>query len=536
MRKINYGHDARKKLQSGVNQLADAVKVTLGAKGRNVIIQHDYAAPHVTKDGVTVAREISLPDPIENMGAEMIKEVAAKAVDETGDGTTTATLLAQAIVNFGIKLISKKRLGIFSPRYINTMDIKRGIDLAVEHVTEYLALLSEKVSHDNDRIQQIATISANGDEEIGSYIAEAMAKVSNDGVITVEQAKGTETYVDVVEGVQFVNGLVSPYFITDNEKLTAEFDNPLILLYGKKINNTKEILPAIELGLKTGRPLLIIADDYEGEVVATLSQNRVQKGFQIAAVKSPSYGEKRRMLMDDLSLVINATLYNEDNGNDVTDIKLSDFGECAKVSISKERTTIVDGAGDKVMINHRITQLREQIENSKQEFDDEITKDRISKLVGGVGVIYVGANTETEMKEKKDRVDDALAATKAAVEEGIVAGGGIALFSFLKTENRSRRLPKDQRAGYDILMRALQEPVRQIAINSGLKGQDVINDLEGMDYPWGYNAATDRYEDMLESGIIDPVKVTRVALESAASIASLILTAGATVSNLEKSK
>ena len=535
MREINYGHDARKKLQSGVNQLADAVKVTLGAKGRNVIIQNEYAAPHVTKDGVTVARSISLPDFIENMGAEMIKEVAAKAVEETGDGTTTATLLAQAIVNYGIEQISRRRLfGLLPPKYVNTMDIKRGIDLAVEHVTEYLALLSEKVSHDNERIGQIATISANGDEEVGMYIAQAMAKVSNDGVITVEEAKGTDTYVDVVEGVQFINGLLSPYFVTDNEKLTAEFDNPLILLYGKKVNNTKEILPAIELGLKSGRPLVIIADDFEGEVIATLSQNRVQKGFKIAAVKSPSFGEKRKNLMEDLALVTNGTLYNEENGMDINTINIDDFGTCVKTSISKERTTIIDGAGSSEDINLRISQLREQIENSKQEFDDEIIKDRISKLTGGVGVIYVGANTETEMKEKKDRVDDALAATKAAVEEGIVAGGGIALLSFLRTENRSRRLPSDQRKGYDILMTAIQEPVKQIAANAGVKPELVLNDLSGMNYPVGYNAATDNYEDLLKAGIIDPVKVTRVALESAASIASLILTSGATISNLKK--
>ena len=532
-RQIKFGSDARGKLQKGINELANAVKVTLGAKGRNVIIQGEYAAPHVTKDGVTVARNISLPDPIENMGAEMIKEVAAKAVEETGDGTTTATVLAQSIVNEGVKVLSKKRFGFLSPDYINTMDVKRGIDKGVEHVVDYLKILSEKVAHDNERIGQIATISANGDSEIGEIIAKAMAKVSNDGVISVEEAKGTETYVDVVEGVQFVNGLLSPFFITNQEKLTAEFENPLIFLYSKKVANTKEILPVIEAGLKTGRPLVLIADDFEGEVIATLAQNRIQKGFQIAAVKSPSYGEKRKNLMEDLALITGGTV-SEEKGLNPKEFAPSMFGEAAKVSISKERTTIVDGAGNKEDIQDRIKQLKENIENSTQEFDDEMTKERISKLVGGVAVIYVGANTEVEMKEKRDRIDDALAATKAAVEEGIVAGGGIALFSFLKTENRSRRLPKDQRLGYDILMKAIQEPLKQIAENSGLVGNKVLKHLSKTEYPIGYNSKEDRYEDLLKAGIIDPVKVTRVALESAASIASLILTTEATISNLNK--
>lgn len=534
---IEFGYNARKKLQKGVNTLADAVKVTLGAKGRNVVIQGQYAAPHVTKDGVTVARSIELVDPVENMGAEMIKEVASKVVNETGDGTSSSCLLAQSIVNKGIKALSQRKLlGLLAPRYINTMDVKRGIDKAVEHVVEYLTLLSEKVSHDNKRIEQIATISANGDSEIGSFIAQAMTKVSTDGVIQVEEAKGTVTYVDVVEGVQFINGLLSPYFVTNNEKLTAEFDNALIFLYGKKVATTKEILPVIELGLKSGRPLVLIADDFENEVIATLAQNRVQKGFQIAAVKSPSYGEKRKNLMEDLALVTSGTLINEEKGREISDFKMSDFGEAERIIISRERTTITGGAGDKETIDKRISELKEQIENSKQEFDDKETKDRISKLAGGVAVIYVGANTDTEMKEKKDRIDDALAATKAAVEEGIVAGGGVALLSFLKTENRGKSLPKDQRLGYDILISSLKDPLKQIAENSGRRGEQIVRQVQAMEYPMGYDAKEDAFVNMLEAGIIDPVKVTRVALESAASIASLILTTETTVSLLDKEK
>lgn len=534
-REIKYGSDAREGLRAGVNKLADAVKVTLGAKGRNVVIQNAYAIPQVTKDGVTVARSISLPDPIENMGAEMVKEVAAKAVEITGDGTTTSVVLAQAIVNEGLDTLKKKRFSILKASYINTMDIKRGIDKAVENVVEYLNSIAEDVSKDNKRIRQIATISANNDEEIGSLIAEAMAKVSNDGVITIEESKGTDTYVDTVEGVQFVNGLLSPYFVTNQEKVTAEFDNPLILLYGKKIAHTKEILPMIELGLSSGRPLLIIADDFEGEVIATLVQNRVTKGFQIAAVKSPSFGEKRKNLMEDLALITGGVVIAEEKGIKASDFTVEMFGQSKKVSISREKTTIVDGAGSKEDIQERIAQLKEQIENSTQEFDDIATKDRIAKLSGGVAVIYVGANTSVEVSEKKDRIEDALAATKAAVEEGVVAGGGVAILSFIEESFVCRNaLHGDQRIGFDILMRALRAPLFQIATNAGLKGNDVVDNVISMGYPYGYNAKTDDYEDMIEAGIIDPVKVTRVALESAASIAALILTTEATISNITK--
>jgi chaperonin GroEL len=531
-KEISYGSDAREKLRVGVNKLANAVKVTLGAKGRNVVIQGDYSSPQVTKDGVTVARSISLKDPIENMGAEMVKEVAAKAVEETGDGTTTATVLAQAIVNEGLKVLNKKRFGIFSPKFINTMDVKRGIDAAVERTVSLLSTLSEDVSQDIDRIRQIATISANNDQEIGDLIAIAMEKVSIDGVITVEESKGTNTYVDTVEGVQFVNGLLSPHFVTNMEKVTAEFDNPLILLYGQKVSSTKEILPMIEAGLSTGRPLLIIADDFEGEVIATLAQNKVQKGFQIAAVKSPSFGEKRKNLMEDLALVTGGVVVSEEKGIKSSDFLAAMFGSAASISISRERTTIVDGAGYKVEIEERIRQLKEQIENSTQEFDDIATKDRIAKLAGGVAVIYVGANSEAEVSEKRDRIEDALAATKAAVEEGIVAGGGVALLAFLKVASfHDYGLNKDQKIGYNILVQALKAPLRQIADNAGLSGEEVVQRVMNMTYPMGYNAKEDTYEDMMSAGIIDPVKVTRVALEAASSIASLIITTEATVSN-----
>jgi chaperonin GroEL len=529
---ISYGSDAREKLRIGVDKLANAVKVTLGAKGRNVVLQGDYSSPQVTKDGVTVARGISLKDPIENMGAEMVKEVAAKAVEQTGDGTTTATVLAQAIVNEGLKVLTKKRFGILPPKFINTMDVKRGIDTAVERAVDHIKRLSKDVSKDIEKIRQIATISANNDEEIGELIAKAMEKVSIDGVITVEESKGTNTYVDTVEGVQFVNGLLSPYFVTNQEKVTAEFDKPLILLFGQKVSSTKELLPIIEKGLATGRPLVIIADDFEGEVIATLAQNRVQKGFQIAAVRSPSFGDKRKNLMEDLALITGGTVVSEEKGIKTGDFISEMFGTCSNITISREKTTIVDGAGQKVEIQERIRQLKEQIENSTQEFDDIATKDRIAKLAGGVAVIYVGANSEAEVSEKRDRIEDALAATKAAVEEGIVAGGGVALLDFVaESKFYDFGLNTDQRIGFNILVNSLKAPLRQIAQNAGKVGDKVVSNVLALGYPMGYNAKTDTYANMLDSGIIDPVKVTRVALEAAASVASLILTTEATISN-----
>jgi chaperonin GroEL len=530
--RIKYGSDARRGLQAGVNKLADAVKVTLGAKGRNVVIGSSHGVPQVTKDGVTVARGVNLIDPLERMGSEMVKEVAAKAVDIAGDGTTTATVLAQSIVNQGLKAITKGESSFFGRGYVNTMDVKRGIDKGVESVVAYLDTIKEDVSGSNTRIKQIATISANNDEEIGTMIAKAMELVSNDGVITIEESKGGNTYVESVEGLQFVNGLLSPYFVTNPEKVTAEFEKPLILLYGQKVSNTKEILPMIEIALSTGRPLLIIADDFEGEVIATLAQNRVQKGFQIAAVKSPSYGEKRRNLMDDLAVVTGGTVYREELGLRQSQFILEMFGKSDKVVISREKTTIVGGAGSDLDVAERILQLKDQITDSTQEFDDAVIKERIAKLAGGVAVIYVGGNTTVEVSERKDRFDDALEATKAAVEEGIVAGGGTALLSYLRGDvtHFMKSLNKDQKIGYKILIEALKSPIVQITLNAGLDGEAVAKKVLGMGYPFGYNVKTDQYENMLEAGVIDPVKVTRVALESAASIASLILTTEVTIS------
>ena len=533
-KEIYYGSEARKKLKAGVDKLANPVKVTLGAKGRNVIIQREYASPSVTKDGVTVAREISLPDPVENMGAEAVKEVAAKAVELAGDGTTTATVLAQAIIEEGLKIIDSRGF-LFSRGDVNPMDVKRGIDKACKDIVSYLGSIKEDISDNLQRIKQIATISANNDESIGSLIAEAMRSVSIDGVITVEEAKGSETYVEVVEGLQFVNGLLSPYFVTNREKATAEFENPLIFLYNKKVSTTKEILPAIELGLSTGRPLLIIADDFEGEVIATLAQNRVQRGFQIAAVKSPSFGEKRKNIMEDLAIVTGGYTLSEEKGIGVNEFDMDYFGSAEKVIISREKTTIVGGAGSEAEIKKRIEELKSQIDNSTQEFDDAVIRERISKLSGGVAVIYVGANTEVELGEKKDRIDDALHATRAAVEEGVVAGGGVALLSFT-TQSKDlnyRKLNRDQKLGYNILLKAVEKPIRQIALNSGLNESYVIRKVKSMGYPNGYNSKDNVFGNMFYQGIVDPVKVTRVALESAVSVASLLLTTEATISNIK---
>ena len=535
-RKINFSSDARSKLKSGVDQIANAVNVTLGAKGRNVIIDREYGAPHVTKDGVTVASEIELPDPVENMGAQMIKEAASNTVNEAGDGTTTTTVLAQALINEGIGHIKEYNNLInrlFGVRQVNPMDVKRGLDLGVKAAIERLNELSENVSQDKDSLRNIAVISANNDENMGELIANAMEKVSIDGVIKVEEAKGTETYVDVVDGAQFINGLLSPYFVTNPEKATADLENPLIFFYGKKVANTREILPVIEMGLKTGRPLVIIADDFEGEVIATLAQNRVKKGFQIAAVKSPSFGVKRKNFMEDLALLTNGTYVSEEKGVLVEDFNETMFGQADKVIISPETTTIIGGAGSKENIELRVERLREQADNATQEIDEKDIRQRISKLVGGVAVIYVGANTEVEMKEKRDRVEDALAATKAAIEEGVVAGGGVALIECIDAVDQVPVTNRDQEIGLEILIEAMKRPAYQIAKNSGLKGSKVVSKIIDLGYPIGYNSKTDVYENMIEAGILDPKKVTRVALESAASIASMILTTDATISKIK---
>ena len=536
-KQIKFEKDARKRIKSGVDQIADAIGVTLGAKGRNVVIEQEYGAPKVTKDGVSVAREIELDDPVENMGAGMIKEAASKTVNEAGDGTTTTAVIAQSILAEGMEAMRSYDnflSRIFRQKPVNPMDLKRGIDIGVEAAIRRLDFLSYDVGATEDSLKNIASISANGDEYIGGLIAEAMKKVSIDGVIRVEESKDTDTRVDTVDGAQFVNGLLSPYFITNPEKAIAEFENPLILFYGGKVASTKEILPAIEIGLKSGRPLLIVADDFEGEVIATLVQNRMKKGFQIAAVKSPSHGIKRKNYMEDLALITNGTYVSQEKGIDMADFDLSMFGQAAKVVISPERTTIVDGAGSKEAIELRAKRLREQADNTEQELDAHDLRLRISKLVGGVAVIYVGANTEIEMKEKRDRVDDALAATKAAIEEGVVAGGGVALIDCLDTINNVYVENRDQELGLEVLMDAITRPTRQIAENAGVNGRKVVEEVIELGYPMGYNAKTDEYEDMIKAGILDPKKVTRVALESAASIASLILTTGAAITNLKQ--
>jgi chaperonin GroEL len=539
-KQIKFDKEARRSLAIGINKLAETVGATLGAKGRNVILGKEYGIPQVTKDGVTVAREIALPDPVENMGCQMVIEAASKTVNEAGDGTTTATVLTQAIVNEGIRVLDQG-FSIFRPdtwfnrKRVNPMDLKRGIDKGVEAVVNFMqSYLSEKVSHDNSKIAQVATISANNDPVIGDLIAEAMNKVSADGAITVEEwYKDRRTYVEVVEGVQFVNGLLSPYFITNPEKMTAEFDNPLIFLYGKKVGNTKEILPIIEMGLSSGRPLLIIADDFEGEVIHTLAQNRVQGGFQIAAIKSPSYGDKRLNSMEDLALLTGGYLMTEEKGLEATNFSESMFGECDKVIITQEKTTIVKPHGDKEDILDRIKHLKTQADEAKQEWDENEIKNRISKLSGGVAVIYVGANTEVEMREKKDRIEDALSATKAAVEEGISAGGGVTLVKASLILDKLQVSNKDQQVGIDILRRAIKQPLIKIIENAGLDGYEVLKTVLGVKYPYGYDVKQDKYVNMLETGIIDPTKVTRVALESAASVSSLVLTSQATVSDIK---
>lgn len=536
---IKFNDDARTELKKGVNKISDAVNVTLGAKGRNVIIAREIGSPHVTKDGVTVADEIELPHPVQDIGAQMIKEAANKTVKEAGDGTTTTTVLAQEMINYGIKIVRKFDSILYRLlriRPVNPMDLKRGIDQGVEKCIIHLNKIKEDIKKNPLKLKEVATISANNDKYIGQLIATAMEKVTVDGVIRVEEAKGTDTYVDTVEGVQFINGLLSPYFMTNPEKATAEFENPLIFLYGKKVANTKEILPVIEMALKTSRPVVIIANDFEGEVIATLVQNRVKGGFQIAAVKAPSYASKRKYYMEDIALITGGVHIDEQKGIELDTFTMDMFGTCDKIVIDPERTTIISGHGDKDQIKQRIENLKKQADSAKQELDEKDLRDRIAKLVGGVGVIYVGANTEVEMKEKKDRIDDALHATRAAVEEGIVAGGGIALINCIDQvkELRKSLSNRDQRLGLDILLKGLEKPAKQIANNSGVNGNKVVKQLKNdYVYPIGYDSKEDRFVDMYAAGIIDPAKVTRVALESASSIATMILTTEATISNLE---
>ena len=512
---IRYNVEARNLLKEGVDALADAVKVTLGPKGRNVIIGKSFGAPHITKDGVTVAKEVELEDPFANMGAQMVREVASKTNDDAGDGTTTATVLAQAIIGVGIKNVTAGA---------NPMDLKRGIDKAVATVVESLRTQSQEVGSDNSKIEQVATISANNDNTIGKLIAEAMAKVNNEGVITVEEAKGTDTYVDVVEGMQFDRGYISAYFITNTEKMQTELEKPYILITDKKISTMKEIMSVLEPVAQSGRALLIIAEDVDGEALSALVVNKIRGTLKIAACKAPGFGDRRKELLEDIAALTGATVISTDKGMRLEDATLDMLGCAEKVAMNKENTTIVDGCGDKENIKARVEQIRASIEVSKSDYDREKLQERLAKLAGGVAVLYVGAATEVEMKEKKDRVDDALAATRAAVEEGIVPGGGVAYIRASESLEGLKGDNDDQTTGIQIVKRAIEEPLRQIVNNAGGEGSVVVNKVREGEGSFGYNARDDRYEDMLEAGIIDPTKVSRVALENAASIASMFLT------------
>ena len=512
---IKFDLEARDALKKGVDALANAVKVTLGPKGRNVIIDKKFGAPTVTKDGVSVAKEIELKDTIENMGAQMVKEVASKTNDVAGDGTTTATVLAQSIVTTGLKNVAAGA---------NPMDLKRGIDKAVAAVVAELASISQEVGDDSAKIEQVATISANSDATIGKLIAEAMEKVGKEGVITVEEAKGTETTVEVVEGMQFDRGYQSPYFVTDADKMEAVLDNPYILIYDKKVSSMKDLLPVLEQAAQSGKPLLIISEEVEGEALATLVVNKIRGSLKIAAVKAPGFGDRRKAMLEDIAILTGGTVISEEKGLKLEDATLDSLGTAEKIVIDKDNTTIVNGAGEEAAIKARVNQIKAQIESTTSDYDREKLQERLAKLAGGVAVLYVGAATEVEMKEKKDRVDDALHATRAAVEEGIVPGGGVAYLRTLDAIAKVEPANADEKTGVDIVKRAIEEPLRQIVANAGLEGSIVVQKVKEGKGDFGYNARTDVYENMYEAGIIDPTKVSRVALENAASIAGMLLT------------
>jgi chaperonin GroEL len=514
-KEILFDIEARDALKRGVDALANAVKVTLGPKGRNVVIDKKFGAPSITKDGVSVAKEVELSNPVENMGAQMVKEVASKTADVAGDGTTTATVLAQAIVTAGLKNVAAGA---------NPMDLKRGIDKAVEAIIAELRKMSQEVGDDNNKIEQVATISANNDDTIGGLIAQAMAKVKKEGVITVEEAKGTETTVEVVEGMQFDRGYLSPYFVTNSEKMIAELENPYLLIYDKKISTMKDLLPVLEKVAQTGRPLLIIAEDVDGEALATLVVNKLRGSLKIAAVKAPGFGDRRKAMLEDIAIISGGTVISEERGFKLENADLSFLGSAEKVSIDKDNTTIVNGAGNSEDIAARVNQIKAQIETTTSDYDKEKLQERLAKLAGGVAVLYVGAATEVEMKEKKDRVDDALAATRAAVEEGIVPGGGVAYIRSVAELGEFTFENADQKTGFQIVTRAVEEPLRQIIANAGGEGSIVVQKVKEGTGDFGYNARTDVYENLLSAGVIDPTKVTRVALENAASIAGLFLT------------
>ena len=512
---IKFDIEARDGLKRGVDALANAVKVTLGPKGRNVIISKSFGAPHVTKDGVSVAKEIELEDTLENMCAQMVKEVASKTNDLAGDGTTTATVLAQAIVKEGLKNVAAGA---------NPMDLKRGIDKAVDAIVTDLAKQTQEVGSTTEKIKQVASISANNDEVIGELIAEAFGKVGKEGVITVEEAKGTDTYVDVVEGMQFDRGYLSPYFVTNPEKMETEFDNPYILLYDKKISSLKELLPVLEPVAQSGKALLIIAEDVDGEALSTLVVNKLRGALKIAAVKAPGFGDRRKAMLEDIAILTGGTVIAEESGYTLENATLEMLGTAEKVSIDKDNTTIVNGAGDADLIKNRVNQIKAQMETTTSDYDREKLQERLAKLAGGVAVLYVGAASEVEMKEKKDRVDDALHATRAAVEEGIVAGGGVALLRAKDSLSTIEAVNADEKTGIQIVSRAIESPLRTIVENAGLEGSVIVAKVAEGAGNYGYNAKTDEYVDMLTAGIIDPKKVTRVALENAASVAGMILT------------
>ncbi|MBO5874467.1 MAG: chaperonin GroEL [Rikenellaceae bacterium] len=514
-KEIKYTAEAREGLKAGIDALANAVKVTLGPKGRNVVIDRKFGAPHVTKDGVSVAKEVELEDALANMGAQMVKEVASKTADNAGDGTTTATVLAQSIINVGVKNVTAGA---------NPMDLKAGIDKAVAAIVENLKSQSEGVGDNIEKIKQVATISANNDEYIGGLIAEAMSKVKKEGVITVEEAKGTETYVDVVEGMQFDRGYISPYFMTDSEKMEATLEKPYILLTDKKISTMKELMSVLEPVAQSGRAMLIVAEDVDGEALAALVVNKLRGTLKIAAVKAPGFGDRRKEMLEDIAVLTGATVISEEKGIRLDQATVEMLGSAEKVAITKENTTVVNGMGDKDKIAARVAQIRKQIENSTSDYDKEKLQERLAKLAGGVAVLYVGAASEVEMKAKKDRVDDALAATRAAVEEGIVPGGGVAYLRAVATIAELKGDNEDQNTGIQIVRRAVEEPLRQIVANAGGEGSIVVNKVKEGTGAFGYNAREDRYEDLMKAGIIDPTKVARVALENAASVASMFLT------------
>ncbi len=526
-KEISFNSEAREKLKSGVDALANAVKVTLGPKGRNVVIQRSFGAPTITKDGVSVAKEIELEDPIQNMGAQMVKEVASKTADIAGDGTTTATVLAQAMVNAGMKNVTAGA---------NPIEIKRGIDKATRAVIEHLKSQSELIGSDYEKIKQVASISANNDDEIGALIADAMKKVSTEGVITVEEAKGTDTYMEEVMGMQFDRGYLSPYFVTNTEEMVAEYENPYILIHDKKISNMQDLVPILEKVIGAGRSLLIIAEDIESQALGVLVVNRLRAGLKVVAVKAPGFGDRRKAMLEDIAILTGGTVISEEQGYKLENTDITHLGSCEKITVDKDNTTIVDGRGGQDDIKGRINQIKQQVEKTTSDYDREKLQERLAKLAGGVAVLYIGAPTEVEMKEKKDRVDDALHATRAAVEEGIVVGGGVTFIRAISALDKVKGDNEDQNIGIQIVKKALEAPLRIIAENAGLEGSVVMNRVKNSRGSQGFNARTEKYEDLKLAGVIDPMKVARVALENASSIAGMILTTECVISEKKEAE